>query len=364
MDEIKPKTDVLTTGKPYCGAEAPYPRPQLERLLADYGIEPPGEIRLIDSSRAEDDIRLNYVVDRAYVLRICNAPDMSEKRISELDRLVWRYRELGMICPAFVDDPEGAFIHELDGFSVYLSEYADLPLAAELDLPEPELERLMDEARLLEARFAARFADTELSETMGMYSLFELSPFDKPNGVDEKQFNFDSLMADLAAAGKQELGLKLKKRHEAVRAALLENYHYLPRCVFQGDENPSNLLVGEDGRLAGLIDFNLAGTDVVVNQLANIAGAEFDSLPAKLGPKPMLDAAIARYRENAARMLKEYRASGAERRAMALCGWIVFIAQWPNYLYFSRSLKTADTAESTAELLDLIADLPEESLFV
>jgi len=38
-------------------------------------------------------------------------------------------------------------------------------------------------------------------------------------------------------------------------------FNELPRCVYQGDLNSSNAL-HQDGRFAGLIDFNMAGTDV------------------------------------------------------------------------------------------------------
>lgn len=39
-------------------------------ILREYGVNKVDEIKRIDSSRGEKDIRLNYTVDKKYVLRI------------------------------------------------------------------------------------------------------------------------------------------------------------------------------------------------------------------------------------------------------------------------------------------------------
>ena len=56
----------------------------------------------------------------------------------------------------------------------------------------------------------------------------------------------------------------------------------MPRCVFQGDLNSTNEL-HKEGHFVGLIDFNMAGTDVNINVFLNETNwfpeeDEFDSM--------------------------------------------------------------------------------------
>ncbi len=59
-------------------------------ILREYGVNKVDEIKRIDSSRGEKDIRLNYIVDKKYVLRINSAEAMTEERLQELERLMAR----------------------------------------------------------------------------------------------------------------------------------------------------------------------------------------------------------------------------------------------------------------------------------
>ena len=63
----------------------------------------------------------------------------------------------------------------------------------------------------------------------------------------------------------------MAQENERIRRELRSFYKELPRCVFQGDENFSNLCVDENRRISGLFDFNMSGTEVIANYLANAA---------------------------------------------------------------------------------------------
>ena len=63
--------------------------------LSRFGIGGADTIELIDTTHDALDVRLNYIVDKKWVLRFCNAPDMTEKRMKELNRLIGRYRAMG-----------------------------------------------------------------------------------------------------------------------------------------------------------------------------------------------------------------------------------------------------------------------------
>ena len=341
---------------------APVPqRGDILPVLALFGIDSANDIKLIDSTHDEADIRLNYMIDKKWVLRFCNPSSMDENRMAELDRLISRYIDFGLVCPRFIADGAGKYLHPWENLICYLSEYIDLPLASDLQL-EPEAEAaLCGEVRSSVAAFANKYKNIDLSETFGMYSLFDLSPFDMPEGIDEKQQNFNKLIEILQSGNENALVDKLIKRHEAVRTELKAVYKALPRCVFQGDENFSNLLV-RDGHFAGFIDFNLAGTEVIVNQLANLASPDYEeSEKEPIGAKTRLDHAVKGFRESMAHMFAHYEASEAERRAAALYAWIVFVVRWPIFCYFKAVIK-GELRNEILELIDLIAELPEDAL--
>ncbi|MBR5961133.1 MAG: phosphotransferase [Clostridia bacterium] len=337
-------------------------RADIVPILSDYGISCAGAIRLIDTTRSPSDIRLNYIIGNKWVLRFCVAPDMTETRLDDLSRLVSRYLESGICCPRFLTDPLGKYLHSWNGMKCYLTEYIDMPLADREDIRNKP--QLVCEIQASVARFAQENKNTDLSSTMGMYSLFDLSPFDIPGGIDEKQENFNTLIALLKDLKEDALAEKLLARHEEIRSKLKAIYRDLPRCVFQGDENFSNILIDADQHFAGLIDFNLAGTEVIVNQLANLAGFDYDEENKKPETASLrLNKALHSYREQMKAMLQLYHASIPERQALVWYSWIVMIAQWPVLCYFRYALGT-DLKHEILSLLSLIAELPEEQLAV
>ncbi|MBQ8136855.1 MAG: phosphotransferase [Clostridia bacterium] len=357
MDEA---AQLFTVGKRF-PEHMPVPqRGEVLALLRGYGISFDGEIRLIDSTHDENDVRLNYIIGKQWVLRVFKAPGMTEKRMGDLYRLIGRYLEAGILCPQFVQDENGFFLHACEPYQCSLSEYVDLPLAEEAALADEDL--LIREVQAHTASFAASYRNVDLSDTMVMYSLFDLSPFDQEAGIYEKEDNFHQLIAALRDQSENSLAAALEAKHASVRARLKSVYRSLGRCVFQGDENFSNVLVDAQGHFKGFIDFNLAGTEVVVNQLANLVGFDYDEARAEpIGARARLDHAVQGFRANMRRVLEIYRATPDELYAMNLYAWIVMVAQWPTLCYFKDSLNGALRDEILA-LLGLLAQFPEETL--
>lgn len=329
--------------------------------LSRFGIGGADTIKLIDTTHDALDVRLNYIVDKKWVLRFCNAPDMTEKRMKELNRLIGRYRAMGFKCPAFIADDSGKYLHPWKQFLCYLSEYIDQPLASDIELNDEE--QLFLQVAENVALFAETYRDVDLSETMGMYSLFELSPLDIPNGIDEKQDNFNELIGLLRNEEEDDLANRLEIRHADIRCKLKAVFRELPRCVFQADENFTNVLIDDAQRFMGFIDFNLAGTEVIVNQLVNLAGFDYDEKQTTPeGAKARLDFAIRNFHKRISRMLRVYHATEKEQQALAWYGWIVMVAQWPSFCFFKEAIHGGVLKKEIYELLSLIADLPEERL--
>ena len=352
----------LTPGKHFPSYLTPPTAEEILALLGEYGFASPGDyIHLIDSSQdPETDVRLNYIIDKRFVLRLHQAPDLTEKRLGDLARLVDRYKEFDLQCPAFLADEKGFFLHSRGPLSVYLTEYIDLPLLYELIHQDPKPvddDALRQEIKDSVALFAQRYKNVDLMETRGMYSLFELSPFDKEVGIDEKQQNFNKLMESLKDAGEEALAGRLFARHDEIRGKLKAIYKNLPQCVFQADENPTNALVGPDGHLAGFIDFNLAGTEVVVNQFANLGGCFQEEVKEPMGAKLRLDKTLEEYRQYQDRLLSLYQATELEKQAMEWYTWIALVSGWPQLCFFREGLKIEMLKDEILELLALLANL-------
>lgn len=235
-------------------------------LLRTFSLPEGKNVRFVNSSHGEDDLRHNYIIDNAYVLRANSQPVMTDARLCELNSLIDRYRAFGLLAPRFLPAANGHYTAEADGMHCYVSEYLDAPLAD--DKKATCRSALIAQRLELVCRFAAHYRGEELSETRAMYSLFKLAPYDEPYGIDEKQSNFNDLTASLRESGERELAAALERRYGEIRARLRAMWDALPECFFQGDENFSNLCVDENGRIIGLFDFNMAGTDVIANYLA------------------------------------------------------------------------------------------------
>ena len=360
MDQIK----ALNKTQPCSEALAHPTWADLQSLLALYGVEGMGDVGLIDTSHDEADIRWNYIVDKRYVLRLTNAPGMTEARLHDMNRLIGRYADFGLSCPAFLPGRDGLFFHSWKELTAYLSEYADMPLADQVELTAEQKDALRTEVVLSLAGFLERYKGVDLIPTMGMYSLFDLCPYDEPEGIDEKQWNMNNLTDALQKAGEEALAKKLAAKNEAVRARLLGVYKDLPRCVTQGDEGFGNVLLNGENHFAGLIDFNLSGTDVCVNLIANNADFDLDVMHHKpIEPTEVLEKALASYRKNAAMILQVYHATAAERAALADYAWIALASQYP---YASACIKRIEEEPrpSTLALLREIADLDVNRLYV
>ena len=329
-------------------------------LLKDFDIPYIRSMEMIDSSHGDGDLRYNYILDKKYVLRVNSAQVFTEERFHELNALIGRYRAYGINAPLFLEDKNGAVLHRQDKGYFYVSEYLDGIIPPEKLSRAQERTLVYDRLRLI-AGFSARYKNTELSPVMSMYSLFDLCPYDRIAGVDEKRQNLDSLLHALRECGREDTAARLERADGALRRQLLELYKGLPRCVYQGDENWQNLIVDEEYHITGLFDFNMAGTEVIANYLANNAlldpcciSDELEGLSAvQLYRRTLED-----FRENTAVIRRYYELSEEEETAYDLYANITLMSGWPNVSSFLRALKKGEDTGKVVELLELIMDYP------
>ena len=291
-------------------------RKEIEQILDGFGIEAFENSEMIDSSHGNRDIRHNYIIDKKYVLRINSAQVMTEERVVELNTLVKKYNDFGIKAPYFIPDKFGKYVMEYKKCYCYLSEYLDFPLA--IDTESMFKRELYNERIVFICRFAEKFKDDELSDTLSMYSLFELAPYDQPKGIDEKQENFNNLIEDLKVAGELELVNRLTMAYETIRAELMSIYKTLPRCVFQGD-----------------FDFS--------EELLEDCSAE-----------EIFDRMMFAYIDSTKNIQKYYQFSREEKRAYELYSCVVLISGYMNQWAYSEFLKSEKYKVKMVELLWLV----------
>ncbi|MGN0999261.1 MAG: phosphotransferase enzyme family protein [Faecousia sp.] len=326
----------------------------LVEILQPFGLTFSEITTLYDTSRGEKDQRLNYVLDEKYVLKIHSPGSVWEERLREISRLIQRYRSIGVYCPTLIPTLDGSMSRswELDGkpYTCFVEEYAQYPVCGDAVV----LDRKEVVAHL--GVLAARYSGVDLSEIRSMWSLIDLAPLDVD--IDEKQENTNALVKALQDAGFAELAQKLDEFNDELRAVIRRDYRDLPRCVFQGDLNDGNFL-HRDGHFAGLIDFNLSGTDVNINVFVNETNwfpntGELDAMTV-----PELLSRIDSGQESLLSVIFEsYAMNDLEKRLLPYYKRIADLFQYPDVCAMVSWLKDDARRDKCAELIRALIEKP------
>ena len=323
---------------------------EIINILREYGIDGFSDKTEIDSTNG-DDYRLNVIIDKKYVLRINNAV-MTEERLASIDRLVEKYRRIGVLAPRLFKNKEGDYLSAHGDHVCYVSEYLDYPLWEEKE-NETDAETIRKEVLRSIGRLSKKYSNEDLSDVMSMWSIIDLAPLDVD--VDEKQENLDLLVENLKELGELELAHEVEAFNDSARERIRALYKDLPRCVIQGDLNASNILI-KDGHFVGLIDFNMAGTEVNVNHFCcetneEITEEDFAEKDAdevyenwKREQQEMLDV-----------ILSEYQLNDLEKKAIEDYRRICRISMYPNVMSFIEYLKR-DKEKTIKILRRIISD--------
>lgn len=249
----------------------------------------PISAELIDTSREDSDFRQAVIVSteqgNKYVLKFAANDFTSPDRIQVWKRTVEEYRNLGYYCPQIYCDKHGDFPfiwYQDHACVVYAEEFSKYPSVKGRDASESDLQQTESRYREDVWRMTARIAAKKLdyADFPSAYCLFEtFCPSDKVDEVLENAMNWkeyaDTLPVEFSAQVQRIWTLWNDNR-----AALQELFPKLPTSVFQADLNATNLLIDENGRFQGLMDFNLCGREVFLNYLMRENDSE--TIPAAL----------------------------------------------------------------------------------
>ena len=326
----------------------------LSQILSAFGLTFSEVTAMHDTSRGEEDKRWNYILDNKYVLKIHSPGSVWEQRLQEISRLILRYRSIGVYCPMMIPTLDGSLScqWELEGrtYTCFVEEYAKYPVCGD----EVELDRKEVLAHM--GVLAQRYSGMDLSEIRSMWSILDLAPLD--TDVDEKQENADALAEQLRTAGFGDLARQLDRCNARLRAVIGKDYRELPRCVFQGDMNSSNFL-HRDGHFAGLIDFNMSGTDVNINVFVNETACFPDTGELDTMTVPELLSSMDSQQESLLSVLWEsYPLNTLEKRLLPCYQRITQLFQYPNVCRMCLWLKDSTRRNKCGELIRALMKKP------
>lgn len=320
----------------------------VDKILENYDISYQKITDVIDSSKR--DYRLNIILDNKYIVRINEKNVVSEERLSDIERLIERYNEIGVYVPHYIKNKNNKYsVINLDKIC-YVGEYANLSLASELKLDEVSLTK---EAIYHLGILASRFTNVDLIETKSMWSIIDLAPLDE--GIDEKQENVNSLIDKLKSIGEGDLANRVSSFNNKNRDKIKTVFSLLPRCVYQGDLNDTNILI-KDNHFYGLIDFNMSGTEVNINSFLAETNKNLDEDDLeKYSASELYDVMLNYQNELLELIFENYHLNKEEKEVFENYRNIILISQFPNVCTYIYGIDNG-YKEKVLELIKIIID--------
>ena len=300
----------------------------IDFVIPKYNISYKTISKIIDSSK-ENDYRLNIILDDKYVLRVNNKNVMNEMRLAEIERLILRYNEIGVYAPKYLINSDNKYSIIIEDKICYISEYANYALASDI-----ENEAIEDEKLIHLGLLANKYTNYDLIQTKSMWSIIDLAPLD--DKVDEKQENLNALVNALNSIGEKDLAKSVILFNDREREEIKKVFRLLPRCVYQGDLNETNILV-DNNHFYGLIDFNLSGTEVNINCFLAETNRSLDEDDLKNMDSISIYNEMINYQEKKLDLiLKNYKLNDIEKKVLKNYQNIILLSQYPNvcgYIY-------------------------------
>lgn len=312
---------------------------------------------VIDTSKSESDKRFNYKINNEYFLKINNSTAITEDFLQNISTLISKYRKIGVYCPSLIKNKTGnlAYYYKKDNiqYICYIEECSSYPIYNSKNNTIDYTFRKNVVRHI--GKLAQQFSNTDLSKFKSMWSLIELGPFDIDK--DEKQENLDTLVSTLKENQFHDLANKLVLINQQLRKHIETYIQQLPRCVYQGDLNDTNILVDAKGEFKGIIDFNMFGTEVNINCFLNetmyyIEKSDFDKLTAQEIFSKMNKEQNLLLSE----ILVSYNLNNLELHAIKYYKKIIYLSFYPNVVLWNSLISKKQYVDKVLELINIILD--------
>ena len=131
-----------------------------------------------------------------------------------------------------------------------------------------------------------------------------------------------------------------------------KKYQNLPRCVYQGDLNPSNILVDQYKNFAGIVDFNMYGTDVNINYFINESMYYMQKEDFDFSTEDIIEKSESIMKELLECILQEYTLNDLEKEMLPYYKFITMISFYPNVQLWILLLEENVHVSKVIELLN------------
>ena len=308
-----------------------------------YNIKSYNIINIHKSSRGGDDLRYTYILQDnsdgyKIALKITKNIFTTSERIDGWAALAEHYNNLGIYAPRFLKNTKNKFSSSIEGFAVYAEEYYEGKTGDEADIKDKSLR-----TDVLKSLGIVAANPAPIVPWYTAWCLYDT--FDESDEVDENfrcAINFADYIAENLPAYSEQANNILNK-YKTMRSEFEAEYRSLPKSVFQGDLNGSNILLTDDGKFKGVCDFNLSGTETILNILfceccECWSGAEEEKIA-------RITAASTQYEfdnkaaEDLAVVGEYYKFSDKEKYAFTKYYNITYPFRWINYGFYMYHLR-------------------------
>lgn len=339
-----------------------FTKKEIYEMCKIYDIKCENVSEVIDTSKDAEDLRYNYFINNQYVLKISSAVTVNEKFLKNAQDLILRYKKTGVYCPEIKQTKYNTFLGEYVKNDISFVYYMEEKSKYNVKEEKEHIDYIFKKQMLGHlGKLASEYVNVDLIETKSMWSLIELSPYDKE--IDEKQDNFNELIPCLKAINQKKLAEELSELNNRSRKKIKEYMKRLPRCVFQGDLNDSNILVDKQGKFQGLIDFNMYGTEININCFLNesmyyITQDDFE----KLTGVEILNKVIRVQEDLLTAITSQYHLNQEEEKAKHYYNDIIYTSFWPNVVLMIQLINENRYVDKIIEFLSEVLKRESEKL--
>ena len=281
----------------------------------------------INPWNTDDDKRFVFIVQfadkREIAIKVCRNAFTTPEKVAGWQRLCQSYVDLGIYCPRILNSVNNKTSETIcidnEEYIMYAEEVKKYRAYDELP-DKPAFESLKPDIIESIGKVAAR--SPVLLPFPSAFCIYDT--FDTEYTVDENYENAESFCAQVRKHFPEQTAytdsiwaLFLQKRNE------FEPIHkLLPKASFQSDLNPSNILVDDDMRFAGYVDFNLSDTETVLGYIviSEVCGYQLGLADLTyLTDEGFLRACDAHFYQNIRHLAKHYTFSDYEKEHFGLC---------------------------------------------
>ncbi|MCL2772951.1 MAG: hypothetical protein FWD71_06340 [Oscillospiraceae bacterium] len=238
-----------------------------DRASTHYNIESYNILKVHNSSHGDDDLRYTYILQNVatgykIALKITKNCFTTPERVAGWAQLAEHYNNLGIYAPHFLKNTTNTYSLNVDEFIVYAEECYE-------GKTEEDAESKDESVRtdVLKSLGLVAANPAPLVPWHTMWCLYD--KFDENDLYDENLMCATDFTkyAEKNLPAYEERARKILSKYQAMRTTFEAKYRSLPRAVFQGDLNSTNILLTNERKFKGLCDFNLSGTETILNNL-------------------------------------------------------------------------------------------------